>query len=336
MREIVVNGRFLSRRVTGVERYGREMLSCIGIRCRVEQTHRNGTTGHIWEQLVLPAKLSNKSILWSPANTGPLLVRNQALTIHDLSPLEHPEYFDSRFSTWYRFILPILARRARVVFVPSCYIQRKVMKRFGLRNVTVTPNAVNTACFFPGAQQDFHKLPERFILFIGSLQPRKNLQALLNAWEEVKDAHQNLWLLIGGDRGAIFRSMNLPARERVHYLGYIAEKDLPGLYAKAALFVLPSLDEGFGLPALEAMACGTPVIVSDRGALPEVVGEAALIFQSSDPGSLASSIQMCLDQDDLAASLIAKGYERIGHFSWQASAELVWKTLSQLLSTKSG
>src|SRR5512142_3366575 len=133
--EIVVNGRFLSRRVTGVERYGREILSCIGNSYRLETTRTNSWRGHLWEQFVLASKVSQQSILWSPANTGPLAIRNQALTIHDLSPLEHPEWFRKSFAVWYRLFLPILVQRVQVVFTPSEYVKRKVSSRFGINNL---------------------------------------------------------------------------------------------------------------------------------------------------------------------------------------------------------
>ncbi|MGE5377991.1 MAG: glycosyltransferase family 4 protein [Bacteroidota bacterium] len=330
MGKIVVNGRFLSRRVTGVERYGREILSHIGSRCTIEETRTNGSMGHAWEQFLLPVKLPSKSTLWSPANTGPLLFRNQALTIHDLSPLEHPEYFTKSFSTWYCFFLPILAKRARIIFTPSWYVERKIKERFGIRNVIVTPNGVNTTCFSPAARQTLCELPEQYILFVGSLQPRKNLAALLKTWKQICHEYPNLWLVIGGDRGSVFNAINLPPGERVHYLGYVAEQELPAVYARALLFVLPSLDEGFGLSALEAMACGTPVIVSDGGALPEVAGNAAMVFKRSDPGSLSTAIRECLEDAELRASLIANGFERIKLFSWQESAELIWKTLNEI------
>ena len=129
-REIVVNGRFLSRRITGVERHGREILSQIGDRCRLEKTRRNGIAGHLWEQFILPARVTSDSILWSPANTGPLMISNQALTIHDLSALEHPEWFQKRFAAWYRLFLPLLAKRVRVIFTPSEYV--KVVRRVGV------------------------------------------------------------------------------------------------------------------------------------------------------------------------------------------------------------
>ena len=330
MREIVVNGRFLSRRITGVERYGCEILSLLGNRCRVEMTRMNGKMGHAWEQFILPAKLTSGSILWSPANTGPLLIKNQALTIHDLSPLEHPEYFSKSFSTWYRLFLPILARRVLIVFTPSRYVQRKVQERFGIENVIVTPNGINRSSFFPGAKHILCELPDRFVLFLGSLQPRKNVEVLLRAWNEIQDSFPDLWLIIGGDQGTVFHQMDIIRSERVLYLGYVAEHDLPGLYASAMLFVLPSIEEGFGLPALEAMACGTPVIVSDGGALPEVAGNAALVFKNSDPGSLPAALRSCLENEDLRSSLIARGFERIEHFPWQYSADLIWKTLNEI------
>src|SRR5690242_17747618 len=107
-RDIVVNGRFLSRRITGVERYGREILPWFRGSYRVETTRVHGWSGHAWEQFILPATLKSGSVFWSPANTGPLWVSNQALTIHDLSPLEHPEWFRKSFAAWYRLFLPVL------------------------------------------------------------------------------------------------------------------------------------------------------------------------------------------------------------------------------------
>jgi glycosyltransferase involved in cell wall biosynthesis len=330
MREIVVNGRFLSRRITGVERYGREILSFIGSNCRVETTRANGVVGHLWEQSTLPLKLPSDSVLWSPANTGPLMVSNQALTIHDLSPLEHPEWFRKSFATWYRLYLPILAKRVQVIFTPSNYVKHKVTQRFGVDHVVVAPDGVNTEFFHPDAQQCVHPLPEHFILFVGSLQPRKNLQILLNAWDEIKDDYENLWLIIAGGQTNIYQTTELHRGERVQLLGYVSEDALPGLYAQAILFVMPSFDEGFGLPVLEAMACGTPVIASDGGALPEIVGDAGLICRTSNVCNLAHTIRECLENHDLYCTLIAKGLERVKQFSWRAPADIIWKTLHEL------
>ena len=328
---IVVNGRFLARRVTGVERYGREILRYFGDHIRLESTHRQGLRGHTWEQFILPAKLNGGSILWSPANTGPLMVRNQALTIHDLSPLEHPEWFRTGFAAWYRLFVPLLARRVQRVFTPSEHVKQKVTRRFGIRNVTVTPNGVDRSVFHLGAHQTRFDLPRCYLLFVGTLEPRKNLSLLLQAWNEIKDEFKETWLIIAGAGGSVFKEIHLsPDMDRVCFLGHVDDETLAGLYANAALFVLPSQAEGFGLPALEAMASGAPVIVSDRGALPEVVGEAGLIFCLAEPHDLTNVLRQGLGDTKLRAQLSEKGFERAKHFSWEGTAEQVWKSLHEL------
>lgn len=329
-RDIVINGRFLSRPVTGVERYGREIVNCIGSNCRVEKTRMNGLTGHAWEQFVLPTKLKSESILWSPANTGPLMVRSQALTIHDLSPLEHPEWFEKSFATWYRLFLPWLAKRARVIFTPSEHVKQKVQQQLGAKHVIVTSNGVDTTVFHPEACQQTYEFPQKYILFVGSLQPRKNLAGLMQAWHVIKNDFRDIWLVIAGAAGHVFQAVKFLGDERIRFMNYVDECDLPGLYAHAELLMLPSFDEGFGLPAIEAMACGTPVIVSNGGALPEVVGDAGLIFDLSKPDDLAKTIQEYLSNHSLRLALKEKGLARAQKFSWQQTAELVWNTLNEI------
>jgi glycosyltransferase involved in cell wall biosynthesis len=328
--DIVVNGRFLSRHITGVERYGHEILRCIGGSYRLSETRLNGITGHAWEQFILPAKIRSNSILWSPANTGPLIVLNQALTIHDLSPLEHPEWFKKSFAMWYQLFLPILAKRVRAIFTPSTYAMQKVVARFGVKNVIVTPNGVDASIFHPGAQQKQYDLPKKYILFVGSIQPRKNLTGLMQAWRKLQDEFSDTWLVIAGEAGNVYRSVKFFGDERVRFLNYVPEEDLPGLYAGAELFVLPAFDEGFGLPALEAMSCGTPVLVSNGGALPETVGDAGFIFDLSKPDTLITMLRKILCDNDLRLSMKEKGLARARTFSWERTAELIWKTLNEI------
>jgi glycosyltransferase involved in cell wall biosynthesis len=330
-RDIVINGRFLARPITGVERYGREIIPLFRDSYRVEKTRVNGLAGHMWEQLILPAKLKSESILWSPANTGPLLVRNQALTIHDLSPLEHPEWFKKSFALWYRLFLPILAKRVCIIFTPSEYVKQKVMERFAVKNVLITPNGVNTTIFHPNAKQHEHGLPNSYILFVGSIEPRKNLNALLQAWQKLKDDFKETWLVIAGTSGRVFQPVKLlQDMERVRFLGYVAEDDLSGIYAGATLFVLPSYEEGFGLPIIEALACGTPVLVSNGGALPETVGDAGFIFDLSKPDTLSTAIRNILCDDTLRLSLKEKGLARAKNFSWHNTSEIIWNTLNEI------
>lgn len=329
--EVVVNGRFLARRLTGVERYGHEILRHIGMNCHLEATPGQGWRGHVWEQYFLPGRLSGNSILWSPANTGPLVVRKQALTIHDLSPLEHPEWFRGSFAAWYRLFLPILVHRVEKVFTPSEYVKQKIMNRFDITDVTVTPNGVDHLLFHPCAKQSRFDMPQNYVLFVGTLEPRKNLEGLVDAWNEIKAQFKEMWLIIVGVRGSVFKAIHISRdRERIRLLGYVDDETLAGLYANATVFVLPSQDEGFGLPALEAMASGTPVIVSDGGALPEVVGDAGIKFCLADQNGLNLSLKECLSNPRLRAELREKGLERAKKFSWQTTAEIVWKNLHEI------
>ena len=328
---IVVNGRFLARRLTGVERYGHEILRCISDGVQFESTRLQGWSGHAWEQFILPGKLKQDCVLWSPANTGPLTVRRQALTIHDLSPLEHPEWFRAGFAIWYRLLLPMLAKRVQRVFTPSEYVKHNVTRRFGIREVTVTRNGVDHTRFHPCAKQTRFALPQEYVLFVGTLEPRKNLRALLDAWSAIKHEFKNTWLMIVGVGGSVFKTIQISQKiERVRFLGYVDDETLAGLYANASLFVLPSQDEGFGLPAIEAMASGTPVIVSDGGALPEVVGDAGLRFCLSTPNGLANTMKEGLGDKKLRDEMREKGLERARRFSWQRTADIVWESLHDL------
>jgi alpha-1,3-rhamnosyl/mannosyltransferase len=137
--------------------------------------------------------------------------------------------------------------------------------------------------------------------------------------------------MIIGTSGTVFKTLELPASiARVQYLGYVDDETLAGLYAQARVFILPSQDEGFGLPALEAMASGTPVIVSDGGALPEVVGEAGWVVRLSNPTELENALLAILNDATLQCKLREKGLQRASEFSWQTTAELVWKELHEL------
>lgn len=329
--DIVVNGRFLARRVTGVERYGREILQYILHNCRLESTLRQGWRGHTWEQFMLPTRMKQNSVLWSPANTGPLMVRRQALTIHDLSPLEHAEWFHASFAVWYRLFLPMLAKHVQRVFTPSEYVKQKVMRRFDIRKVTVTPNGVDHSIFHPRAKQMHLALPQNYVLFVGTLEPRKNLGHLLQVWNEIKEEFHAMWMVVVGVSGNVFKTIHVSQEmERVRFLGYVDDETLAGLYANASLFVLPSQDEGFGLPVLEAMASGTPVIISDGGALPEVVGDAGMRFCLADQNALKYTLKQCLTDTKLRAELREKGLERAKTFSWQTTAEIVWNNLHDI------
>ena len=333
---IAVNGRFLSRRVTGVERYGLEILRCLGTRLRIVRSRpgrwARGIPGHAWEQFSLPGQILPNEILWSPANAGPLAAKKQVLTLHDLSPLEHPDWFAPSFALWYQLFLPALARRVQQVTVPSTFVRGKVLRRLALSagQVTVVSAGVDLQRFRPGIQLS-DDLPEHYVLFVGSVQPRKNLRVLLHAWELICKRFSEVWLVVAGTRdNAIFRQEALPARlERVCWLGYVADDDLPGLYAGAQVLVLPSLDEGFGMPLLEAMACGTAVIAARAGALPEVAGDSARYFDPTQATELAEVLGQFLRDETMRRAFVEKGLIHVQTYSWEQSAEKLWKVMQK-------
>jgi glycosyltransferase involved in cell wall biosynthesis len=249
------------------------------------------------------------------------------LTICDLTPLEHPEWFKPTFAMWYRLFLPLLVHRVRQVVTLSEQVRSKLLARFNLsqERVAAIPAGVNHTRFHP-LYKPANKW--RYILYVGSLEPRKNLSLLLRAWQMIENRYPDISLALVGVTGRVFRRFKLPDDiERVHFAGYVSEEDLPAFYAGAAAFVLPSFDEGFGLTVLEAMACGTPVLASNRGALPEVVGDAGILFDPNDPSALARNLSDCLTDSFLSRTLRQKGLERAGHFSWSSSAERIWKIL---------
>lgn len=333
---IVVNGRFLSRRVTGVERYGREILRRLPYRVRVvrPRPERQGASGHAWEQFILPGCIRPGEILWSPANTGPLAVANQALTLHDLTPLEHPGWFTPAFALWYRIFLPVLVRRVKHMVVSSEHVRRKILRRFSLQpeRVTVIPGGVDFERFHPN-QPPLNGLPPRYVLFLGSLQPRKNLVSLLSAWGQIFKRFPDLRLVVAGEENNRYRQVSFTRDvENVLYLGYVPEADLPALYAGALAYVIPSLEEGFGMTVLEAMACGTPVVAARAGALPEVVGEAGLFFDPVQVDELAGTLAACLQDSIWRADLTERGLQRVKAFSWRVSAERLWQVMECLVN----
>jgi len=179
-------------------------------------------------------------------------------------------------------------------------------------------------------------LPERFLLFVSTLEPRKNLVRLLEAFAQViqvadpnlQSSTTNLHLVIAGRRGWLYEDIfaaieRLQLRERVRLLDYAHDKDLPALYNLAAAFAYPSIYEGFGIPPLEALACGTPTVIADNSSLPEVVGDAAVLVSAEDVGSIASGIARVVSDEMLRARLRVAGPEQARKFTWEQAAQRV-------------
>lgn len=338
--DVVVNGRFTSRAITGVERYAAEVTKRLDRRIRLISPKRElrGVAGHFWEQFSLPRRINQDSLLWSPANTGPLVVARQIVTIHDCSPLDHPQWFQSRFAAWYRLLLPNLVRQVRLVITDSEFSQQRIIElcRVPEEKVRSIPCGVDPARFYPRPPQQIVRVSAKYglsgdyVLMVGSLDPRKNLTTLFKAWEIVSHYHGDVNLVIAGGKGHAFRNMrmdDLPTGTRL--LGYVDESDLPFLYSGAVAYVNPSLYEGFGLSVLEAMACGTAVVASNNTALPEVVGEAGLLVDPHDTHAIAAGLRSLISEPIARKLLARKGLERARMYSWENTAEQIWNTMIQ-------
>lgn len=336
--QILVNARSFGRRVTGVERYAREVSSRLGRRVKLVGTSTaQGFRGHWWEQTALPRETRSGAILWSPANSGPLTVSNQVVTIHDLSVIDHPEWFERGFAIWYRFLLPRLAKRARLVITDSYYSKIRIHQAFRISNrkISVAPCGVDRRRFKPQSAprhdrvRSKYGLPKVYGLYVGTLEPRKNLRSLMNAWEQVEAEVHPLALVIAGTAGRSFReSQNYGlSSKRVRFVGYVAEKDLPALYSGAKMYILPSVYEGFGLTVLEAMACGTPVIASNSTAIPEVVGEAGLLVNPLDEVAIGKAMVAVWREAGLYDDLVQRGLQRAKTFPWDTTAGMVQQAI---------
>jgi glycosyltransferase involved in cell wall biosynthesis len=337
---VQVNGRYLAQRVTGVQRYAREIVGRLSDRLQViaPRALARGVCGHLWEQTVLPWKLG-RGVLWSPCATGPLAIASQVVTIHDCAFFDCPDGFTPSFVRWYQYLVPRLARRAARILTVSSFSRDRICELFRIapEKVIIAPNGVSTH-WRPAMKQDVVNIRARlgleqpYVLYVGSIEPRKNLQRLLESWQQLGAAKSGLTLLLVGAQGRVFRDASfdqLPGDVRT--TGFLPDADLRSLFTDAEAFVFPSLYEGFGLPVLEAMACGTPVLCSQAAALPEVAGDAALLVDPLDTESIADGLRRILTDHELRQTLRQRGFRRVAEFSWDATAQRVWDVLTTAL-----
>ena len=341
----IVNTRILASHTTGVQRYLIELLARMPELQQVAPAKAlAGMRGHAWEQLRLPGRCHGE-LLWSPSNTGPLALRNQVVTIHDVVPLDHPEWLNRRFAAWYRFLIPRLARRVRHVIVDSDFTRQRLIAHSGIsqEKISVIHCGVE-ARFQPqsphsiaAARTALQLPPVRYVLAVGSLEPRKNLGRLLLAWAQLlPQLPPDLWLVLAGAKGKSLVFADVPELkrlpERVHLSGYVPDELLPALYAGAEVFVYPSVYEGFGLPPLEAMACGTPVIVGNRASLPEVVGDAGLSVDPYRFEAIAQGLMQLLGDAEQRARLRQAGRDQAARFEWGRAASQTLQVLQRAMT----
>ena len=290
----------------------------------------------LWEQTVLPWRLRQLRIdvLHSPHHTTPLAPcgYRRVVTFHDLTFFLLPERYPTTRRLYFQTMTRLSARVAAAVIVPSEAVKGDVMRILGLprERVFVIPEAAGPA-FHPQdavaieAVRRRYGLEGPFLLSVGSLEPGKNRERLLQAFARLRARGLTHTLVVAGQRawryeGEAPLAQQLGLADSVRFLGHVPQADLPALYSAAEVFVFPSLYEGFGLPALEALACGTPVVSSNVSALPEVVGDAALQVPPLDVEALTDAMERLLRDDGLRSDLRERGLARAAQFSWEKAA----------------
>ncbi|MBD8069400.1 glycosyltransferase family 4 protein [Bacillus sp. PS06] len=356
MKKVYINGRFLTQSVTGVQRYGRELLKAIDkiitINNPISKNYEfiilmpkldldikfdnlrvrkvGALKGHLWEQMELPY-YSRDGLLLSLCNTAPLIKKNQIVTIHDAAVYRFPKSFSLMFEKWYKILFRGLGVQAKSIITVSNFSKSELIKYSKIKEekISVVKEGKEHILALKPDNKILDKYDlrdKKFIFAVSSMNPNKNFKAIIDAINLV----DNISVVIaGGTNPKVFKDnqSNSIENKNIKYVGYVTDNELKSLYENALVFIYPSLYEGFGLPPLEAMACGCPVIVSNTSSLPEVCGEASIYCDPYDYTDIANKISLLVNDSNLAIKLEKLGFEQSGKFSWNRCALDVIKVL---------
>jgi glycosyltransferase involved in cell wall biosynthesis len=292
----------------------------------------------------------NLSIVHCQYVLPPLISCKTVVTIHDILFESHPEYFPEVHRKLLKFFIPFSAKRANRIISVSEFTKKQIIKYYGIpeKKISVIHEGASNK-FAPVSDKDLiasvlskYGVKKKYILFVGRIEPRKNIIGLLKAFEYIKKrGNKDLCLVIVGNQDRIFQEnalfdkiKEMQIESDIVFTGGVSENELPVLYNSAEVLVYPAFAEGFGLPVLEAMACGTPVITSNTTSLPEVVGEAAILVNPYSTEEIGQAIGKILDNDNLRQELIDRGLQRAENFSWEEAAKKTIEVYKEVLRLK--
>ena len=343
----VVNGRFLTQKATGVHRYAFEICNklhemgvdfFVAIPKEINKDYkfsfRTVTCGslktHLWEQISLPRYLKSigSPLLLSFSGCGPLNYKNQIITIHDVSHERYPEWFSKNYCRYYAFMMPRIGKKAHAVVTVSEFSKEEIVETLHIDRSKIYVIHSNVPFHNKPIRDEIlnYKRPEgteKYILTVSSMDPRKNFIRLVEAFKQIEDKSIKLYII-----GMQFKAFNTPdlqklISENVVLPGYIDDSALQAMYQNALFSVYPSLYEGFGLPPLESMTYGCPVIASDIPALREISGNAVLYANPYDINDMTEKMNRMANDSQLRQELILKGLDQIQEYSWESSAKKV-------------
>lgn len=340
---LFVNGRFLSQRPSGVHRFAFEMCEALyrlGIDFTVvaprdmhpsynphfKIVHVGKVSNHLWEQIVLPLFLlrQHNPYLISFSGLGPVFYGRHIATIHDLAFIVNPKWYNALYAFYYRVMTPILARNARGIITVSNSSKDEIVRylRVDENKIGVVYNAVSPLILSQTDDNDM-QLPVTgpYILSVSSIDPRKNFLRLIESFNRLGDP--NMKLVIVGGNSKSFSKMNFDESllENVVFTGHVGNDELAAYYRNARLFVYPSLYEGFGIPPIESLSLGCPILLSDIAVFHEVCGDSAFYCDPMDVNSISSQIEYVLDHYDVAMRKVAEAGDLSLKYSWDKSAQ---------------
>ncbi|MEK6348914.1 MAG: glycosyltransferase family 1 protein [Burkholderia sp.] len=342
-----INGKFASQRMTGVQRVGYELAMAFarlfplgrrpalllpanaqdGVVYAGEHSASARLNGSLWEQFGLPWAVGER-VLLSLCNIGPLFARRQVLMVHDVAVYDLPGNYSWKYRLWYRFAYAILKRTARHIVTVSEFSKHRIMARLDVpaSRISVVHNGVDHFDRIVPDNAILSRLnlrPDNYVLIVGSLSVGKNLARVLAAVAQLDGGHDWQFVVVGGFDLRVFNAKekaDFTLSKDVVMAGFVSDGELKALYEQAGCFLFPSLYEGFGLPPLEAMSCGCPVIASREAALPEVCGNAALYCDARSVEDIAAKVVQMMTDPALRESLSVRGHARAGDFRWDLAA----------------
>ena len=310
----------------------------------VEEQWINVPYKMLWDQIFIPfsALKSRIDLLFSPKWTVPLVLPCKTVTVvPEVGYYLHPEFYGLKDILYLKFIIPLYLRKATRIIAVSHTSKKDIIKFTGVDKSKIVAVHVATDIFTGPLNSSFiekvktkYALPSRFILHVGIIYPEKNVERLIQAFVKIAEKFPHKLVLVGGFRWKYTEIFNLiekfNLKDKVIMTNWIPRSELPVFYKLADLFAFPSLYEGFGVPVLEAMACGCPVVTSSTGATPEVVGDAALVVNPRSVDEIYKATVRVLEDEKLKKELVSKGYARAKKFSWEKSARETLSVFKEL------